>query len=215
MNLIILGPQGSGKGTQAELLAQKYNLEHFDTGKSLRQVALLDTPLGREIHEIIMIKKELVPSRILREILHLELNSLPREKGVVFDGLPRNVEQAGYFDVALQEFGRKVDKVFFINLSEEEAIARISKRWGCSKCKSNLIMGKDIQAGEEKCPQCGGEVVQREDDTPAGVRKRLAIFRDDTMPVIEGYKEKGLVVEISGAQSIEKVFGDILEHLEN
>lgn len=213
MNIIILGPQGSGKGTQAELLAKKYNLEHFDAGKSLRQVALLDTPLGREIHEIIMVRKELVPSRILQEILHLELNSLPREKSVVFDGLPRNVEQAGYFDAALQEFGRKVDKVFFINLSEEEAITRISKRWVCSKCKTSLIMGKDIQAKEEKCPQCGGEVVQREDDTPAGVRKRLAIFHNDTLLVIERYREEGLVVEISGAQSIEKVFAEIEKNL--
>ncbi|MFA6973895.1 MAG: nucleoside monophosphate kinase [Parcubacteria group bacterium] len=213
MNIIILGPQGSGKGTQAELLAKKYNLEHFDTGKSLRQVALLDTSLGKEIHEIIMVRKELVPSRILREILHLELNSLPREQGIVFDGIPRNAEQAEYFDAALQEFGRKVDKVFFIKLSEEEAIGRISKRWVCRKCKNNLIMGKDIHSEGEKCPQCGGEVVQREDDSPSGVRKRLAIFQEDTMPVIEKYKEKGLVVEISGAQPIEKVLADIEKNL--
>lgn len=213
MNIIILGPQGSGKGTQAELLAQKYKLEHFDTGKALRRVAMLGTPLGKEIHEIIMVRKELVPSRILREILHLELGSLPREQGIVFDGIPRNAEQAGYFDSALLEFGRKIDKVFLLNLSETEALARISKRWVCKNCKANLIMGKDVRTEREKCPGCGGEIFQREDDTPAGIRKRLGIFREDTLPIIETYKEKGLVVEIDGSQPVEKVFREITKHL--
>ena len=126
MNIIILGPQGSGKGTQAELLAQKYDLDHFDTGRVLRQVAMLDTPLGQEVHEIVIVQKGLVPSRILKEILHIRLGDIPREQGIVFDGIPRNLEQADYFEGALQEFGRKIDKVFLVNIPETESLKRIS-----------------------------------------------------------------------------------------
>ena len=128
MNLIILGPQGSGKGTQAEKLSQKFDLEHIDMGKFLREVALLDTPLGKEIHEIINIKKELVSDKILQEVIHLKIMGLPREQGIVFDGVPRNINQLEYFETVLKEAGRKIDKTVLINLSEKESLERISKR---------------------------------------------------------------------------------------
>lgn len=213
MNIIILGPQGSGKGTQAELLAKKYNLDHFDTGNALRRVALMDTPLGREVHDIVIVKKELVPSRILKEVLHVRLGSLGREQGVAFDGLPRNVEQAGYFEAALAEFGRKIDKVFFINIPENESIGRISKRRACVKCRKSLILGKDIKKEGEACPDCGGEVVQRKDDTPEGIKKRLAVYQAETSPVIKYFKDQGSLVEIDGRQEPEKVFADIEKNL--
>ncbi|HCP08395.1 MAG TPA: adenylate kinase [Candidatus Moranbacteria bacterium] len=209
MNIIILGPQGSGKGTQAELLAKKYNLEHIDMGKTLREVAKSDTPLGREIYSIQNVTKTLVPSRILREVLHLKLNSIPREQGVVFDGVPRTMDQLEYIESALLEFGRKINIVFLISIPEEESIARISKRWICKKCKTVLIMGKDVQAKEDKCPKCGEDLIQREDDTIEGIKTRLKIFKDETMPVVEYYKNNGLLVEINGIQTVEKVFEDI------
>jgi adenylate kinase len=209
MNIIILGPQGSGKGTQAEKMAQKYDLEHINMGEILRGVAKQDTPLGKEIYAIQNVTKTLVPSRILREVLHLELNSLPREKGIVFDGVPRTMDQAEYIEEALQETGRKIDKVFFIKLSKEESVKRISRRWVCQKCRKVLIMGKDIQGVEKNCPACQGEIIQRQDDTPEGVKKRLEVFQKETMPVLEFYKKKGVLVEIDGEQSIEKVFEDI------
>lgn len=209
MNVVILGQQGSGKGTQAKMLAQKYNLEHIDTGKTLREVAKLDTPLGREIYSIQNVTKTLVPSRILREVLHIKLNSLPRELGVVFDGVPRTMDQLEYIESALQKFGRKIDKVFFVNIPEEESIARVSRRWVCQKCKTVLIMGKDVQGEKDKCPVCGGEIAQRADDTPEGIRIRLRIFKEKTAPVVEYYRKKGLLVEIDGMQPIEKVFQDI------
>jgi adenylate kinase len=213
MNIIILGPQGSGKGTQAEFLAEKYNLDHFDTGRALRQVSLLDTPLGKEIYEIVIVKKELVPSRILKEILHIRLSDLQREQGIVFDGVPRNMEQANYFEEALQEFGRKIDKVFFVNIPEKESIERISKRWICKKCKAVLIMGKDINNSKDKCPVCGGDVVQRADDTIEGIKTRLRIFKEETVPVISYYKEKGLLIEVNGMQTVENVLEDIIKYL--
>ena len=213
MNLVILGPQGSGKGTQAEKLAQKFDLEHIDMGKFLREVAKLDTPLGKQIHEIINIKKELVSDRILREVIHLKIMGLPRERGVVFDGVPRNIEQLNYFEEVIKESGRKIDKAILINLSKEESLKRISKRRICEKCKKIFILGKDIQSEDEKCNICEGKIIQRIDDTKEGVMKRLKIFNEETMPMSEYYKKQGKFIEIDGDKEIEKVFEDILYEL--
>ncbi|MFA6382876.1 MAG: nucleoside monophosphate kinase [Parcubacteria group bacterium] len=214
MNIIILGPQGSGKGTQAELVAQKYKLEHIDMGKTLREVAKLDTPLGREIYSIQNVTKTLVPSRILKEVLHLKLNSLPREQGIVFDGVPRTMDQLEYMESALKEFGRATDKVILVNIPEAESIKRISRRWVCKKCNSVIIMGKDIQSENDQCPACEGPITQRKDDTPEGIKIRLRIFQEETMPVINYYKDKEVLVEINGLQPIEKVFADIAKSVE-
>jgi len=211
MNIVVLGPQGSGKGTQAEKLAQKFGLEHIDMGKFLREVAKQDSALGREVYQIQNMTKTLVPSRILQEVFTMKLNSIPQEQGIVFDGFPRNLDQAQYFQKALLEFGRVIDVIFNIKISEEEAVKRISKRWVCEKCKSVFIMGKEIKDKKEKCPACGNEIGQRIDDTPEGVRKRLKVFREETVPVLNSFEENGLVVDIDGEQPIDKVFEDILK----
>ena len=210
MNIVILGPQGSGKGTQAELIAQKFGLDIFDTGRVLRQVALLDTPFGREVHEIVMVKKELVSNRILKEVLHVRLNDLGREQGIIFDGIPRSLEQGKYFEEAMREFGRKINRVIFVDISPEESLKRIGKRFSCEQCKEAVILK---EGDGECCVRCGGKLAQREDDTPEGIKKRLGIFRAETMPVIEYFEKEKLVSRINGAQSVEKVFEDILKVL--
>ncbi len=215
MNIVILGPQGSGKGTQSEMVAQKYNLWHVDMGKTLRAVAKNDTPLGREIYNIQNVTKTLVPSRILKEVLHFHLNSLSREQGVVLDGVPRTMDQAEYIEEALQEFGRKLDKVFSIKISEKESIKRISRRWICEKCHKVLIMGVDIQEEKNTCPVCGGGIMQRTDDTSEGIKKRLEIFARETQPVLNLYKEKGILVEINGEQTVPEVFADISKEIDS
>jgi adenylate kinase len=213
MNIIILGPQGSGKGTQAEKLADKFDLEHIDMGKFLREVAKMDTPLGKEVYNIQNVTKTLVPSRILEEVFSIKLNDINREKGIAFDGFPRNLDQAQYFEKAMKEFGRKTDKVFYIKLSEKESIERISKRRICQKCKKVFILGKDIQKEEEKCNECDGKIIQRIDDSEEGVKKRLEVFVHETMPVIEYYEKQGKVVEIKGDKEIDEVFEDVLTNI--
>ena len=213
MNLIVLGPQGSGKGTQAEKLAEKFGLEHIDMGKSLREVAKRDTPLGKEIYRIQNVTNTLVPSRILREVLHLKINSLPREQGILFEGVPRTSGQQGYLEEEINNSGRKIDAVIFINIPEEETVKRISKRWTCKKGHP-LIMGVDIQSEKDKCPTDGTEIFQRTDDTPAGIQKRLQVYREETMPVIENFRERGLLFEIDGTPNIKGVFDDIVAKLE-
>lgn len=213
MNIIVLGPQGSGKGTQAEKIAEKYNLEHIDMGKSLREVAKQDTPLGKEIYHIQNVTNTLVPSRILREVLHLRLQSIPREQGVLMEGAPRTMSQREYVEEALLETGKKFDAVIFINIPEEETAKRISKRWNCKKGHL-LIMGKDIRSEKEKCPIDGSEIYQRTDDSPEGIKKRLQVYKDETMPVIENFRERELLIEVDGTPSIEEVFEDIISKIE-
>lgn len=214
MNIVILGPQGSGKGTQAEKLAAKFDLEHIDMGKFLREVAKMDTPLGQEVWRIQNVTKTLVPKRILEEVFTIKLNDLPREKGIVFDGFPRNVDQNDYFETAMRDFGRQMDAVIYIRLAKEESMKRIADRWMCEKCKSIWIMGKDIKSPDDLCPNCGGKLIQRADDTPEGVEKRLQVFEKETLPVVEYYRNKNKLIEIDGAQTIEKVFENILNTLE-
>ena len=213
MNLVILGPQGSGKGTQAEKLAQKFELEHIDMGKFLREVAKMDTPLGKEVWDIQNVTKTLVPKRILEEVFTIKLNDIAREKGIVFDGFPRNMDQAEYFETAMREFGRETDAVIFIKLSKEESLRRISNRWICEQCKRVWIMGKDVKSETDKCPDCGGKIVQRADDTPEGIEKRLKVFEEETLPVVAYYEKEDKVREIDGEQTVEKVFEDIVEKL--
>ena len=215
MNIIVLGPQGSGKGTQAELLAKKYNLEHIDMGKSLREVARQDTPLGREIYHIQNVTNTLVPSRILRQVLHLKINSIPREQGILFEGVRRKVDQQKYLEEEIQNSGRKIDAVIFINISEEETVKRIGKRWICKKNQHVLILGKDIKNEKDKCPIDGSDIFQRADDTPGGIKKRLEVYRKETMPVIEDYRKRDLLVEIDGTPSIEEVSKKIDDELKS
>lgn len=209
MNIVILGQQGSGKGTQAELVAQKFDLEHIDMGKALREVAKQNTPLGKEVYEIQNVKNSLVPSRILREILVIKLASIPPKKGIIFDGVPRTLDQVQYLEEELLSQGRKISKVFFISIPREESVRRISMRRVCENCETVLVMGKEVKNNDDKCPHCGGKIAYREDDTEKGIEKRLELFEKETRPVIDYYKKKKVLTEIDGQKSINSVFREI------
>jgi len=213
MNIIILGPQGSGKGTQAKMLAKKFNLEHLEMGKLLREIAKQDSPLGKEIHKTINIQGKLVDDKIIEKVLRSKLHELPRERGIIFDGVPRREDQRKYLDKELKNLDRQLDAVVDISLPEKDSVERLSKRWVCGN-EHALIMGKDIRSKEDKCPVCGSEIRQRIDDTPERIKTRLGIYRKDTKPVIGHYREKGILVEIDGRPSIEEVQKTILDKLE-
>lgn len=213
MNIVILGQQGSGKGTQAGLLAEKFGMEHIDMGKTLRDIARSDNPLGREIYEIQNVKKTLVSSKILKEIINVKLKSIPLKKGILFDGAPRTFDQVEYFEDAMLKMGRKIDYVFFISIPEWESIERTSKRRICDRCQAILVMGKGIKNETDKCPECGGKISQRKDDTPEGIKKRLEVFKKETMPVLEYYEKKSMLIKIDGMQSAKKVFTDIVNKI--
>lgn len=213
MNIIVLGKAGSGKGVQSEILAKKFNLEHIDMGRTLREFSQKEDAIGQEIYNIQNVEKTLVPSRILREVLHLKIGSFRSDQGIVFDGVPRTMDQEQYLEEALQEFGRKIDKVFFIDISQEESIQRISRRWNCLHCGRILIMGKDLKKETDSCPSCQGKINRRIDDTPEGVKKRLEVFQKETLPVLEYFKQKGVLVELNGEKTIEAVSQEILKNM--
>lgn len=214
MNLVILGPQGCGKGTQAKLLEEKFDLFRIEMGEALRAVANGDTPFGKKIYETINVKRELVSSDLVIEVLHKELQKNINNKDVVFDGFPRRLDQIEVAEKILAENGKILNKAIFVNIPETESIIRISKRYNCAKCQFRFILGKDIKNPTDSCPECQGEIQQRPDDTPDGVRKRLAIFASETLPVINHYRQVGKLIEVDGTKSVEKVFQEIVKELE-
>lgn len=213
MNLIILGPQGSGKGTQAKFLSEHFNLSQIDIGLALRQVAEKDTPLGKELHRVMYEEKKLVSDEEMMGVLEEKIKEVPMEKGLIVDGAPRRRGQIELVESVFRNHGRKVDKVIFLNVSGEESINRISRRYHCSRCHKGFFMGEDLHEIQEGCPICKGKIVQRKDDTEEGVIKRLAIFHEETYPVIEYYRKNGILVEINGMKDKKEVFAEILEKI--
>jgi len=207
-NIILLGPQGSGKGTQAKLLANKFELEHIETGDALRKMKKESTELGRKVAQIID-KGRLVSSALIMEIIGDKIMTILRDKGIIFDGVPRALDQAKSLENILEKNGRHITHVFFVQISEKETINRLSKRYICNKCGKIFIIKRDNVNKLEKCSKCGGNIIRRKDDTPKGIKQRLALYQERTFPVAEYYREKQILIEINGEQSVEKVFNDI------
>lgn len=211
MNIVILGPQGSGKGTQAHILAEEFDLAHIEMGLLLRNIAKEDSELGKKIDTIVNQRKELAPDEVVYSVLRESIEKIPQEKGIIFDGVPRRLEQIENVEKILSDYGRKIDAVVYISLPFEESVERITKRFGCVSCGAHLIMKEDVHSLEDKCPKCGGKISQRKDDTLEGITKRLNIFYKDTMPVIEYYKKNDLLYEVDGQRNVESVYLDISE----
>jgi len=212
MNILIFGPQASGKGTQADLLAKKFNLLHFEMGEILREIAKQDSPRGKMFRDLNE-RKEMFPDEVVLQLLENYIVDMPKDKGVIFDGIPRTVSQIKPVEELFAKLGRPVEKAIYITLPREESIRRVTKRYDCPGCNRKLVLGIDINSPEDACPTCGGVVEQRVDDTPDGIRKRLGVFYSITLPVMEYYREKGLLIEVDGTQSVEKVFENIVAQL--
>jgi len=213
MNLLIFGPQGSGKGTQADMLAKKFDCVHIETGKIFRDIAKEDSELGKKVFDTINVKKVLISDELTAEVIKHYLEKVPAKKGAIIDSAPRTIGQIEPIEKMFAQLGRTIDKAIYIALPYEESVARITKRFYCEKCGKSFAFGEDIQSADIPCSICGGKIVQRKDDTPEGVTRRLKIFYETTVPAIEQYREKGLLIEIDGNQAIEKVFEDIIEKL--
>ena len=214
--VILLGPPGSGKGTQARLLCKKFGLEYFGSGEELRKRQLIKDFTGKKLKEV-MNRGEWVPESVIIKIWLERLEALKKKrdfKGFLYDGGPRKILEAKLFDIALKWYEwEKKFKVIFIKISDKEAISRLTKRRQCKKCKRLIPwIGKFKKL--KKCDKCGGKLEVRADDKLKAIKKRLDEFKEHTIPVINYYKKQGKVVEINGQQSIEKVFQDILKSLQ-
>ena len=212
MNLIIFGPQGSGKGTQAELLSTKLDLVHIETGKIFREIGRQEDALGLKI-KALNENKEMIPDEITVSVIAQHLGAISRDQGIILDSAPRTSGQIEPIEKMLADFGRTIHKAVYISLPYAESVTRIVKRYACTGCFKHLILGKDIMANTDRCPACGALVHQRADDTPDGIAKRLETFYAVTMPVVEYYRQKGMLIEVDGNQDREKVFQDIISEL--
>lgn len=212
--IVLVGVQGAGKGTQAAILSQQYHLPHVTTGGLFREMKTQDTPLAREIQRI-MNEGSLVPDDITVQVVRERLQQPDAVNGAIFDGFPRTLPQAEALDKLLGDLGGKVNLVPFFNLDRETAIKRISGRWECTldpKHVYNENSNPPKVAGT--CDLDGGKLWQRPDDTPEAAAKRIDLFFEKTMPLLNYYRGRGLLNEINAGQSIEAVTAEMISALE-
>ncbi len=204
MNLVITGFAGSGKGTQAKLLSQKYDLPHISMGETFRSIREQDTELGCEVRALID-NGRLVPDDTTNQIVAERISRPDCKQGFVLDGYPRNLAQAEFLDKQAD-----ITKCIFLEVREEEVIKRLSARRICPACKAEYNRLYVKPEKDNKCDKCGAELVQRDDDKPDAIRERLKIFYDKTSKIIDFYDSKGVLLRINGGQAIEKVFEDVV-----
>ncbi len=207
--IVLLGPQGSGKGTQAGLLVERQGFVHLEMGKLLRAAAKEPTPLGRELDRMINQEGKLAPLELAMAIFRSALEKLPKSQSVIFDGTPRRPEEVAYWDEELPKLGRHLDRVIALQLPEDATVERLGKRRICEREGRPLILGVDVANEQSPCPSCGGPILQRADDQPEAIRTRLATYRALTEPVLELYRPRGIVSEVNGDQPIETVYNAI------
>jgi adenylate kinase len=215
MNIVLMGPPGAGKGTQAKRIAHKYNIPHISTGDMLREAVAAGNDLGLKVGEI-MEKGLLVPDTLMIGLVKERLSRGDAKNGFILDGFPRTVEQAGALDEMLEELNRKVDVVLLVNSSEEVVVDRISSRRVCPKCGKvyNLLTIKPRIDG--LCDVDGSELVQRDDDLAETVRSRYRVYVEKTAPVINYYSNSEVFfLEIDGSGEIDEVAEEIFRLLEN
>jgi adenylate kinase len=203
MNYIFLGAPGVGKGTQADLLAKKIGIRHISTGDMFRENIRNQTLLGKEAKSFID-KGQLVPDFVTNNMVK---DTVSREtKGVILDGYPRTVNQADFLSSIVQ-----IDKVINFTLPESEIIKRISGRRTCRNCQTVYHVVWNPPKKEGICDKCNGELIQRTDEIPETVRSRLDVYRNQTAPLIDYYRNKKLLVNIDASPSIDDVFKEVLK----
>ena len=215
MNIVFLGPPGSGKGTQAKQLADTTHLIHLATGDIFREAVRAGTPLGKKIEDIIHSGK-LVPDELVSRVVFEKLQSMKRKTtGFLLDGYPRTLDQARAFDRFSQQSGIPIDVVLFLDVEFDELVKRLAVRRQCPKCKEVYNLEIRPPRVEGLCDRCGTELIHRLDDHADIVLERLEIYRSQTEPLRDFYKNHPGFHRINAAQSIEKVSADIQAALDS
>lgn len=208
MKIVLLGPPGAGKGTQAKYIADKYELAHISTGDIFRKNISEKTPLGIKANDYIQ-KGQLVPDELTVAIVQDRIQEEDCKKGFLLDGFPRTIPQADALSEALKAMGTNLDHVLNIEVPEENLVARLTGRRVCPKCGGSFHVIFNPPKRENICDHCASELIQRADDSAETVKSRLNVYNKQTQPLIEYYSAKGLLRNIDGEQDIKKVFEDI------
>ena len=204
MNVILLGAPGAGKGTQAQLLAEWLGVPHVASGDLFRENLRNETELGLEAKRYID-DGDLVPDEVTIAMVVERLSRPDCAKGVLLDGFPRTVVQAEALDEILAQQGKAIDLVPYIRVGNDMLVARLAGRWTCRRCESVYHEIFNPPEREGICEECGGELYQRPDDTPETQRRRIGVYLEQTSPLIEFYRRRGLLVEIDGEAAIDVV----------
>ena len=208
-SLIILGPQGSGKTTQAKLLAKRTGFALFGAGDVLREIAREDSELGRTVHQTVNVEGHLVPPELISDVIKEKVATVPKDGGLILDGYPRNLSQYELFKHFWPETGRGEYQVVFIEVPDEEAVKRLTRRVACENCGAVYTDGT-----MERCAKCGARLIRRPDDTPEAIRTRLQSFYSETVPMIQAMEADGKVVHIDGTPPIDEVHRTIVRRLQ-
>lgn len=210
MNIILMGPPGAGKGTQAVRMSEAYCIPHISTGDIFRAAVKAGTPLGEKAQQY-MSQGLLVPDEITIDIVKERLLQPDCAQGFLLDGFPRTVAQAEALDAALPD--NPIDVVISIDVPEAELIKRLTGRRVCKACGATFHVHFNPPQVEETCDECAGTLYQRADDEVETVKSRLEVYADQTEPLIAYYQQQDKLVSVNGAQDIEQVFQEITRHL--
>lgn len=212
MKLLIMGPPGAGKGTQAEMLVKELGITHISTGDMFRAAIKEGTEMGKKAKEY-MDRGELVPDEVVVGMVKDRLQKPDCQNGFLLDGFPRTLAQAEALDETLRSMGIQLDGVINITVPRDKLMARLTGRRVCKSCGATYHILFNPPQEEGKCNACGGELYQRSDDNEEAVANRLDVYEAQTRPLIDYYTKKGLLININGDQEIKKVFADIIASL--
>lgn len=212
MKIIMLGAPGAGKGTQAKMIADKYSIPHISTGDIFRANIKNGTELGKKA-KTYMDQGLLVPDELVVDLVVDRVGQTDCSNGYVLDGFPRTIPQAESLDAALEKLGSKVDYAINVEVPDENIVRRMSGRRACVACGATYHIVHIPTKVEGICDRCGSELILRDDDKPETVKKRLAVYHEQTQPLIDYYNDKKVLVEVDGTKDMNDVFTDIVKIL--
>jgi len=214
VNIVLMGPPGAGKGTQAEFIKKEYPIPHISTGDMFRDAVNRETELGKEAKKY-MDAGKLVPDTVTIGIVEQRLAEDDCKTGFLLDGFPRTTVQAAALDKVLNNTSRKIDVAINITVPNEILIKRLSGRVSCKECKVVYNLQSNPSNTEGICDKCGGELIQRSDDQGETVAERLKVYQEQTNPLVAYYSRQNVLQEIDGNRDSNLVFADIKNRLEN